>query len=101
VMVLVLPPNPVQNRMGLNNPEEKERKEFLNRLLKAMISMLRDTIKHLSDILSGRVKWNANFEIFELSIRRCPPPAMHLIAILFLRFAFIPLTSLSPGIMSK
>lgn len=63
----------VQKRMGLNDKEEQERRAFLTQLLKIMNTQLRDTILALSEILSGRTKWNSNFEIFELSIRRSPP----------------------------
>ncbi|ELR10980.1 uncharacterized protein ACA1_103880 [Acanthamoeba castellanii str. Neff] len=59
-----------KKRMGLNDKEEQERRAFLTQLLKIMNTQLRDTILALSDILSGRTKWNSNFEIFELSIRR-------------------------------
>jgi hypothetical protein len=67
----------VQKRMGLNDKEEQERRAFLTQLLKIMNTQLRDTILALSDILSGRTKWNSNFEIFELSIRRSPPSHQH------------------------
>jgi hypothetical protein len=70
-----------QKRMGLNDREEQERRAFLTQLLKIMNTQLRDTILALSDILSGRTKWNSNFEIFELSIRRYRAPAPALASI--------------------
>ena len=72
-----LSPAAVQKRMGLNDKEEQERRAFLTQLLKIMNTQLRDTILALSEILSGRTKWNSNFEIFELSIRRLPPSHTH------------------------
>lgn len=57
--------------MGLlEEKEEQDRRSFLNQLLVIMNNHLRDTIEALSDILTGRTKWNSNFEIFELSLRR-------------------------------
>jgi hypothetical protein len=78
--------------MGLNDKEEQDRRAFLNQLLKIMNTQLRDTALALSDILSGRTKWNSNFEIFELSIRRHPLIIYIIIIIILYYYYYLLLT---------